>query len=130
MMNPVRRQFVLATDALAPFLKATSRNPPCHVGGNANHTMLSQILGGGEPGDSGSCEIISNGMGDVDSCFVQRPGQLRPSWDRHSRERFLLWAGLPPDRPMASAPPRLPVLRAPDAHLERRGITNSGVSTA
>jgi hypothetical protein len=60
MMNPVRRQFVLATDALAPFLKATSRNPPCHVGGNVNHTMLSQMLGdsGGEPeGDSGSREI-------------------------------------------------------------------------
>ena len=62
MMNPVRRQFVLATDALAPFLKATSGNPPCHLGGNANHTMLSQILGGsgGEPeGESrpGSREI-------------------------------------------------------------------------
>jgi hypothetical protein len=125
MMNPVRRQFVLATNALAPFLKAASRNPPCHVGGTpitrCSHRLWAAAAASPRvTRGRGRARLLGDGMGDVESCFVQRPGQLRPSWDRHSRERFLLWAGLPPDRPMASALPRLPVWRAPDAHLERR----------
>ena len=125
MMNPVRRQFVMATNALAPFLKAASRNPPCHVGGTpitrCSHRLWAAAAASPRvTRGRGRARLLGDGMGDVESCFVQRPGQLRPSWDRHSRERFLLWAGLPPDRPMASALPRLPVWRAPDAHLERR----------